>query len=182
MLLSKEPDFILTEVSWDRIPSLAVLETFMTISAGYTVPPKKMPSLSALSKKGYKPAFTFRPEEYVIHKTEDVAKTKQLYEQNGFETEVLMQDPFGHPGPTVACPIGFPFNLPEPFKELRRFNRWICRIHVDICQHPDRRLVSVPHIEPDPGFHKLAHLWDTFIKGNVVRGEVAVKVLHFLGI
>jgi len=180
--MSKKSIFVETEVSWDRIPSLLELETFMAASAGYTVPPKKLPSLSAISKKGYKAAFTFRPEDYIQHETEDVAEIKQIYKQNGFETELIMQDPFGHPGPTVACPIGFPFNLPEPFQELKRFNRWICRIHVDICQHPNRKLISVPHIEPDPTFHKLAHLWDTFIKGNVVRGEVAVKVLHFLGI
>ncbi len=180
--MSEKPNFILARVNWSYIPPLVELETFMAVSSGYTVPPKKMPSLSALSKKGYKPAFMYGPKDYVMHNTGDETKVRRLYEQNGFKTAFLMQDPFGHPGPTVACPIGFPFNLPEPFEELKRFNRWICRIHVDITQHPNGRLVSVPHIEPDPAFHKLAHLWDTFIKGNVVRGEAAVKVLHFLGI
>ena len=181
--MSKKLTFVEVKINWSRLPLLVELEAFMAATSGYTAPPEKMPSLSVISKKGYKPAFTFRPEDYVLHETTDVTEIKNLYVENGFETKFLIQDPFGHPGPTVACPVGFPFNLPESFPELRRFNRWICRVHVDICKRPDdQKLISVPHIEPDPSFHKVDHLWHTFIRGKVVRGKTAVKILKFLGI
>lgn len=125
-------------------------------------------------------SFKFQTEDYISH-SDALNEIKDFYEKNGFATRFVMQDPFSHKGATAACPIGFPFNLPKAYPELRRFNRWICRVHVDIAKHPDQNiLISVPHIEPDPTFHKLAHIWDSYIKRNIVRGKTAVELLKYL--
>jgi hypothetical protein len=72
------------------------------------------------------------------------------------------------------------FNLPSslnPSPQLRRFNQWINRIHVDIARYKDENLVSIPHIEPDPVFNAIAHLWVAFIYKQEVRGKEAVTIL-----
>jgi len=72
-------------------------------------------------------------------------------------------------------------NLAKQYDELKKFNRWICRIHVNMTYlSQNGKLVSAPHIEPDPAFHSLTHLWDTYIRKNVVRGKPAVEILKWL--
>ncbi len=165
-----------TETDWSRIPSLRTLESHMYAVLGI----HESEVMPAVHPKEY-PSFPIGPTDYVLHKKTTTEQLIGVYENNGFETRLIMQDPFGHVGPTVACPIGFPFNLPHPYLQLRKFNRWICRVHVDVATLKND-LISVPHIEPDPRFHKLAHIWDTYIKKHVVRGEEAVEILNFLGI
>ncbi len=171
----------LVRINWSYVPSIEELEQFLSLtyeSHPYYafIPPSP----------GYRPPvfycpFKFRKDDCIVHNTNRIDAIINLYESSGFETHVLLEDPFGHRGPTVACPLGFPSNLPKQWRELKRFNRWICRVHVDITHLPqDGRLVSAPHIEPDPRFHALAHLWDTYIHGNLVRGRTAVEVLRWL--
>jgi hypothetical protein len=164
------------EVDWEHIPSLASLEAHIGAILGSSELEAR-PSIRLRRQR----RFSFGPEEYVPHKGKNKNQIISMYEENGFETKRVVQDPFGHRCPTVACPIGFPFNLPLASPKLRRFNRWICRVHVDIVDRGDC-LVSAPHIEPDPRFQPLDHFWDTYIKKHVIRGKEAVAVLNFLGI
>lgn len=162
------------EVDWSQIPSLRTFESHMAAVLGISEP-------EAMPTGARRPGFTLGPEDYVLHKKINKEQLLEIYKNNGFETQFIMQDPFGHVGPAVACPIGFPFNLPDPSPELRKFNRWICRVHVDVATLRGV-FISIPHIEPDPQFHKLAHFWDTYIKKHVIRGKEAVKILEFLGV
>jgi len=168
--------FIEIEVDWSQIPSLRTFESHIDTILGISEP-EAMPATGAMKRL----EFSLNSEDYIKHKKTTPEQLIEIYESNGFETRLIMQDPFGHVGPTVACPIGFPFNLPNPSPQLRKFNRWICRVHVDIASF-EGDLISIPHIEPDPRFHKLAHLWDTYIKKHVIRGKEAVGILKFLGI
>jgi len=171
-----ENSFVEIEVDWSQIPSLRTFESHIAAILGISEL-EAMPAAGARKRL----EFSLSPQDYLKHKKSTPKQLLQMYESNGFETQFIMQDPFGHVGPTVACPIGFPFNLPHPSPQLRKFNRWICRVHVDIATLKGY-LISIPHIEPDPRFHKLAHLWDTYIKKHVIRGKEAVGILEFLGV
>ena len=163
-------EFIQTQlVDWSNVPAKAEVEEYY-VSTSFQDPVTK--------ESFYYPVFQIMPDQYLNHQTKSTDEVIALYESNGFETRHIVQDPFGHPGPTVACPVGFPFNLPKDYSELHRYNRWVCRVHADICRIEEDMLVSIPHIEPDPVFHSIAHFWDTYIRGNVVRGPVAVEVLR----
>lgn len=164
-------------MDWTSVPSLQELESHIAIRLGLVESEKHA---AAIPLKGQHIPSLNR-EDYVLHNIKKLSQLQMIYEDNGFETKWILQDPFGHKSPTTACPIGFPFNLPNPSRQLRRFNRWICRIHVEIASM-DNYLVSVPHIEPDPAFHKIAHIWDTYIKKRVVMGKEAVRILKFLGV
>jgi hypothetical protein len=175
-VLEIETSFQGVAVDWSYIPSISELEEFQSSTYDYR------PYYTAYLPYpvGFYP-FRFEKTDYLVHDTNVVDEIIDLYDENGFETAAVLQDPFGHEGPTVACPIGFPSGLPKLYRELKRFNRWICRIHVDICYlSADGKLVSVPHVEPDPRFHPFTHIWDTYIHGNVVRGKPAVSVLKWL--
>jgi hypothetical protein len=172
----EEEYFKEVQVDWSSIPLLQIVESHIGTTLGlYEVEKEPALRLKEISK------FSLKSTDYILHKKMTTEQLIQMYDSNGFQTRRILEDPWGHKGPTVACPIGFPFNLPKPSPRLKRFNRWICRVHVDIAKL-EGDLVSIPHIEPDPSFHKLAHLWDTFIKRNVVRGREAVAALNFLGI
>lgn len=164
------------KVDWSYVPSLQIVESHIGAILGFYEEEKE----PTMRLKKY-PRFSLKSTDYVLHENMTTGRLIEIYDTNGFQTNRILEDPFGHKGPTVACPIGFPFNLPTPSAQLKRFNRWICRVHVDIAKL-EEHLVSVPHIEPDPSFHKIAHLWDTFIKKHVVRGCEAVAALNFLGI
>ena len=156
-------------VDWSRIPTFEELESYYD-EVSYTL---------------LEPAFHFRLKEfeYLKHDVKKVDKLIALYEESGFETRRVIQDPFGHPGPAVACPIGFPFNLPKMYPELKRYKKWICRLHVDVCRSQQGFLLSVPHIEPDPIFHPFSHLKNAFLHRNVLRGKVPLELLQqFLGL
>lgn len=102
-----------------------------------------------------------------------------LYRNSGFDTDLILQNPLTHRGPAAACPIGFPQNLPRTlqFQDLKRYRRWICRIHVDIKQKEDGTLFSFPHIEVDPVFHWAEHL---AFQGQEVYGRTSVEILKML--
>jgi hypothetical protein len=190
-LLDEQINFREVPVDWSAIPSLGELENFLGLT--YEARPLSVPVAAyapAIAGEPYPdvPAlayypFKFEKDDYLKHDTNITDDVIDLYEESGFDTGLVLEDPFGHQGPTVACPIGFPFNLPKRWPELNRFNRWICRLHVDITYLPQNgSLVSVPHIEPDPAFHMLTHLWDTYIRGKLIRGKPAVQILMwFLG-
>lgn len=162
-------EYIQTQpVDWTSIPTRSEVEQYY-LSASFQDPVTK--------EAYYYPTFQITPDQYLDHKTKSTEDVIKLYESNGFETRHIVQDPFGEPGPSVACPIGFPFNLPKDYHELRRYSRWVCRVHIDICRMEDDTLISIPHIEPDPVFHSIAHFWDPEIRGNVVRGQVALEIL-----
>jgi hypothetical protein len=166
-------------VDWTSVPSLQELESHIAIRLGLIESEKTAAAMRLKDQR----VLSLNRDDYVLHGLKELDQLQKVYEDNGFETKWILQDPFGHKSPTAACPIGFPFNLPIPSArvQLRRFNRWICRIHVEIA-NVDNCLVSVPHIEPDPAFHKIAHIWDTYIKKRVVMGKEAVRILEFLGI
>jgi hypothetical protein len=102
-----------------------------------------------------------------------------LYRDSGFDTDVILQNPFTHLGPAAACTIGFPLNLPGAlqFQDLKRYRRWICRIHVDIKQKGNGTLFSFPHVEVDPAFHWAEHLAH---QGQEVHGRTSVEILKML--
>ena len=164
------------ENNWENIPGFNELENYI----GFTMGIYAKEELLGLKLKG-EHKFNLSKADYILHKEKKLGNIVAFYEKNGFETKRIVQDPIGHPGPTVACPIGFPFNLPFVIVEMKRFNRWICRVHVDIGEM-EGKFVSIPHIEPDPKFHPFGHIWDTYINKRVVRGKEAVQALNFLGI
>lgn len=172
-------------VDWSYIPSINELEENIRIQAlvasgvlGRGFAPSDIELVPAVS---FKPTIRLKERDYFEHSSSDLNEIRRTYSESGFDTNVILQDPIGHRGPTVACPIGFPSNLHKRYDELRRFNRWICRVHVDIAHRPrTKKLISVPHIEPDPAFHTLDHIWDTFICKHVVRGRPAVDILKSL--
>jgi hypothetical protein len=172
--------FAETKIDWTNVPTLLDLEKANSKYIGteliLTRTTEGKLSLKSKSKKKPQP-FKYKPSEYLLHKTKDCEQVKQMYVDCGFETKVILQDPFGHPWPSAVCPIGFPFTFPKIYPELRRYSRWICRVHVEIAINDDKMIVSVPHIEPDPCFHPASHIIDTYVKGNVVRGAVAVELL-----
>ncbi len=116
------------------------------------------------------------------HKTKVIARVRDQYRNAGFATRVILQDPRSHRGPTVACTIGFPTNLPLNLwtNELRIFKRFVCRLHVDIASAPDGDICSIPHVEPDPIFHWKEHVQYSTLKHLEVKGRPAVRILtHF---
>jgi hypothetical protein len=102
-----------------------------------------------------------------------------LYRDSGFDTDIILQNPLTHQGPAAACTIGFPLGLPSSLQsqDLKRFRRWVCRIHVDIKQRENGTLFSVPHVEVDPAFHWAEHLAH---QGQEVYGKTSVKLLKML--
>ena len=119
--------------------------------------------------------------DYFEHTSTDIQAVKKMYQESGFDTDFIWQDPIGHKDPTVACPIGFPINLPKQYQEMRRYNKWICRVHVEIVSR-NGKLLSIPHVEIDPKFDPVAHLKDTYLGGNIVRGPIAVEILRLFGV
>ena len=159
------------KINWSKIPNINELELHIQ---NLIMEGKKYPSGFKFSLP-----FHFNKEAQLLHEVNKIDELITLYEKNGFSTKYVIEDPFTHEGPTVTCPIGFPFNLPLKYLELKKFNRWICRIHVDIVKNLDNQLISIPHIEPDPFFHPAIHFWDTYLHGNVVRGKSAIEILKF---
>lgn len=122
----------------------------------------------------------FSKDQMLEHpKSMSVDDLLDLYRENGFDTDVILQNPFTHKGPTAVCPIGFPLNLPKAleFPDLKKFRRWVCRIHVDLSRDKEDKLFSIPHIEVDPVYHSAEHL--RFLESEVY-GPTAVKILKML--
>ena len=115
-----------------------------------------------------------KPDQIFIHRIIDPQALKRTYHGEGWDTEVVLQSP-SHNGPTTAMQIGFPFNF-SPFTEL--FSRWgrfvVLRLHADIVRTKGR-LVSWPHLEPDPKYELEKHI-QIFLAKNEIRGEAVVQV------
>jgi hypothetical protein len=152
------------QVDWTEIPitevGSALLRTGLT---GYDV--------SAVS--------TLSDSDILEHPRISIDDLLDLYRDSGFDTDLILQNPFTHDGPAAACTVGFPLNLPEAlkFQDLKRYRRWICRIHVDIKQKTNGTLFSFPHVEVDPAFHWAEHL---ALQGQEVYGRTSVEILRML--
>jgi hypothetical protein len=113
-------------------------------------------------------------DQIFIHRISDPQALRENYQHNGWDTEVVLQSP-SHDGPTTAKPIGFPFNF-VPF--ARDFSRWgpsvVLRLHVDIVRNYGK-LVSWPHLEPDPRYEPEKHV-EMYLAKNEIRGEAVIDV------
>ena len=126
------------------------------------------------------PAVVEVPKSNILeHSGTSIDDLLDLYRDSGFGTDIILQNPLTHRGPAAACTIGFPLSLPTAWQsqDLKRFRRWICRIHVDLKQTDDGILFSIPHIEVDPIFHWAEHL---AFQGQEVYGKTSVKLLKML--
>ena len=173
------------KIKWDRAPAFGPSEN-------YWVPKTKIEERLAMHARMARPtslAFLqkklLNPTDGLDHETKILFKVRDEYRDAGFATRVILQDPRTHHGPTTACTIGFPTNLPSELwtLSLRIFKRFVCRVHIDIVTDDNGNLWSIPHVEPDPVFHWREHIEYSTIKHLDVRGPVAVAILrHFLSI
>jgi len=154
-------------IDWTYIPTASIvsIRRKAEISAGYGVYYYTPPSWS----KG----------DVLTHPGLSDDDLLELYRDSGFDTDLILQNPFTHSGPSAACVIGFPLGLPRvsEFPDLKKFRRWVCRVHVDIRRDDNDELFSIPHVEVDPAFHKMAHLE---FQGREVYGRTAVEILRIL--
>lgn len=126
----------------------------------------------------YSNAAEFQDSDILEHPGISIDDLLDLYRDCGFDTDVILQNWFTHRGPAAACTIGFPVGLPGPqIQDLKKFRRWICRIHVDIKQKEDGTLFSIPHMEVDPAFNPVEHL---AFQGQEVYGKSSVELLKML--
>jgi hypothetical protein len=113
-----------------------------------------------------------------IH-THDVTNAFLLHKQyvsEGWNTNVTLEDR-SHKGPTTAIVIGRSKDWPSLSEELSRWGKGvILRLHVDIFQSLGK-LVSYPHVEPDPETNPKEHL-DMWRKKNEIRGVIAVRIFR----
>ncbi len=160
------PQLECQKVDWTEIPVAEVART--------SVRHEKL-----MEHEPYHPIGVIPDSDILEHRGVNVDDLLNLYRPSGFDTDVILQNPFTHRGPAAACPIGFPLNLPEhlQFQDLKRHRRWICRIYVDIKQKEDGTLFSPPHIEVDPVFHWAEHL---AFQGQEVYGHTSVEILRML--
>ncbi len=164
-------------LDWTDVPSVQDLEALLgfkywtTTRPTYTYPYYYAPAPARIIP------LRLAPTDYVAHDTSSEDELLELYAANGFDTFVVLQNPLTHQGASPACPIGFTSNLPnaDRLPELKLFRRWVCRVHVDVGRLQDQRLISVPHVEIDPGFHPVQHLQH---QGQEVKGKTAVRVLN----
>jgi hypothetical protein len=160
-------------IKWDNVPKFIPIKLKGAFEEPHTFALKTAPPRETI----------LSPGDYFNHKTKVVAKVRDQYRDAGFATRVILQDPRSHRGPTVACTIGFPTNLPANLwtNELRIFKRFVCRLHADIASAPDGDICSIPHVEPDPIFHWKEHVEYSTLKHLEVKGRSAVRILsHFL--
>ncbi len=113
-------------------------------------------------------------DQIFIHRISDLRTLKKSYQDQGWNTDVLLQSP-SHKGPTAARPIGFPFNFITFAPPLSRWgNVIVLRLHVDIIYYKEQ-LASWPHIEPDPKYEPEKHL-EMYLASNEIRGEPVVNI------
>jgi len=162
------------KVKWDSVPTLADLQG---------VRPTPFEPMSDTERLGFmtRIGIGYSHDDYLTHETYSIDEVRRQYQDAGFQTDRILQDPRGHPGPTTACAIGFPSNLPQALwnDSLRIFKRFICRVHVDIVTLDGGELASVPHVEPDAYKESWAHLELSWAKGLVVTGKPAVSILRY---
>jgi hypothetical protein len=177
----KKPKLVNQRIKWDRAPPFGPREDYWVLQAegekrlGIQASMRRPTSLAFLQNK------LINPADALDHKTKILLKVRDQYTDAGFATTVVLQDPFTHHGPTTSCTIGFPVNLPSKLRarSLRRFKRFVCRVHVDLVTAVNGNLWSIPHVEPDPIFHWKEHIEFSTIKHLDVRGPVAVAILRY---
>lgn len=154
------------QVDWTEIPFAEV--------AAVSAPYEKL-----MDYEPYHPIGVIPDTDILEHPRISVDDLLDLYRASGFDTDVILQNPFTHRGPAAACTIGFPQNLSGAphFQDLKRYRRWICRIHVDVKQRENGTLFSYPHVEVDPAFHWTEHL---AFQGQEVYGRTSVEILKML--
>jgi len=157
------------EIDWTYIPTASIVavrqKTHTQVSYGlnYQAPPPE----------------SWTKDDVLTHPGMSDDDLLDLYRDSGFDTDLILQNPFTHSGPSAACVIGFPVSLPKEsdFRELKKFRRWVCRIHVDIRRDDNGELFSIPHVEVDPAFHPMVHLE---FQGREVYGGTALGILRML--
>lgn len=154
-------------IDWSYVPE---------ISEPWLRPEARSYGVTGMQSYAYAYA-TARPEDGMLRhgRSMTIDDVLNLYRDSGFDTDIILQNWLTHTGPSAACPIGFPTSFPGGLEvpELRKFRRWVCRVHVDI-KSDKGDLVSIPHIEPDPVFHPAEHLR---FQGQEVYGKSAVSIL-----
>lgn len=113
-------------------------------------------------------------QDVYVHSEADLGSLRYRYSSLGWDTFVILQD-VTHDGPTAAHRSGFPRMYPEDEIELARWgDDVVLRTHVDVCWF-HRKLVSVPHVEPDPACNPREHL-AMYENHDEIRGSLAVKI------
>jgi hypothetical protein len=116
------------------------------------------------------------PENVLTHDVANPFLLRQQYSSQGWNTAVIMQD-VTHGGPTTAIAIGYPVAWPNAMSDLSKWgNEVILRLHVDVCKFGGK-LVSQPHVEPDPEYNPKEHM-DMWSSKNEIRGPLAVQMLQ----
>jgi hypothetical protein len=114
--------------------------------------------------------------DILFHDVTNPFLLRKQYLSQGWNTAVIMQDAT-HDGPTTAMAIGYPKEWPNAASELSKWgDNVILRLHVDVCTLQGK-LVSQPHVEPDPEYNAKEHL-DMWRKKNEIRGSLAVQILQ----
>jgi hypothetical protein len=115
-----------------------------------------------------------RSDEIFIHRLNRLPDIRKRYEDLGWNTTVILQDP-RHKGPTTAKPIGFPYNFPEHQVPLSRWgSQVVLRLHVDLCRYYGK-IVSWPHAEPDAKYETEKH-FEMFLAQNELRGPIILSI------
>lgn len=113
-------------------------------------------------------------EDIFVHPETDLANLRRHYESVGWNTFVILQD-VTHDGPTAAHRAGFPALYPQDQIELARWgDDVILRLHIDVYSY-NGRLVSAPHVEPDPVTNMAEHL-AMYENHDEIRGPLAVSM------
>jgi hypothetical protein len=114
--------------------------------------------------------------DVLLHDVTNPFLLRKQYLSQGWNTTVILQDAT-HDGPTTAMAIGYPKEWPNALGELSKWGEnVILRLHVDICMF-QHKLVSQPHVEPDPEYNTKEHL-DMWRKKDEIRGSLAVQILQ----
>ena len=110
------------------------------------------------------------------HELTNAFLLRKQYVSEGWNTNVTFED-VSHKGPTTAIAIGSSKDWPSLSEVLSRWGKeTILRLHVDIFQSYGK-LVSYPHVEPDPETNPKQHL-DMWRKKNEIRGTTAVRIFR----
>ena len=115
-----------------------------------------------------------RSDEVFIHRLSRLPEIRKSYEDHGWECTVILQTS-SHDCPTAVKSVGFSYNFPEDRIPLSRWgDQTILRLHVDVCRYYGR-VVSWPHIEPDPKYEPEKH-WETHRQGSELRGPLTLNI------
>jgi len=115
-----------------------------------------------------------KTDEIFIHRLSKLPDVRKSYEEHQWETTAILQSS-AHDSPATMKPIGFPYNFPENRIPLSRWgDQTVLRLHVDVCRHYGR-IVSWPHIEPDPKYEPEKHSQSYRLR-NELRGPMVLNI------